>query len=103
VFDPAIKWSSPDTVRFGGHFNGVAGVGGFFASLPENFAELYVQPLALLDSGDAVAVSGRLHGRTAAGNAFDIPFVHLWTFSGGKATSFPEQFDTVRMNAALSD
>lgn len=101
MFDPAITWSSPDTVRFGGRFTGVAEVGGFFASLPENYAELHVEPLAFLDSGDAVVVSGRLHGRTAAGNAFDIPFAHLWTFSNGKATSFTEQFDTVKMNAAL--
>jgi ketosteroid isomerase-like protein len=36
-----------------------------------------------------------------AGNAFDVPFAHVWTLSNGKATSFTEYFDTVKMNAAF--
>ena len=101
MFDPNITWYAPDTIRFGGTYVGPAAVGGFFSKLPENYAELRVEPLAFLDSGDAVAVSGRHRGRSAAGVAFDIPFVHLWTLANGRATSFAEYFDTTKMNAAL--
>src|SRR4051794_8359717 len=101
VFDPAIEWYTPDTVRFGGHYSGRAGVGEFFAKLPENFSELQVEPAAFIDRADSVVVLGRNHGRSAAGVAFDIPWVHVWRFSNGKATSFAEYFDTVKMNAAL--
>jgi ketosteroid isomerase-like protein len=101
LFDPSIKWYTPDTVAFGGSYTGPAGVGEFFSSLPQNFAELHVEPDALIDRGDTVVALGRLRGRTAAGNAFEISFVHVWTLSNGKATSFTESFDTVKMNAAL--
>jgi ketosteroid isomerase-like protein len=101
MFDQSISWYAPDTVRFGGTYAGPAAVGEFFSKLPENYAELRVEPLAFMDSGDSVTVTGRHRGRSTAGNSFDIPFVHLWTLDGGKVTSFTEHFDTVKMNAAL--
>jgi len=101
LFDPAITWYTPDSVAFGGSYLGPAGVGGFFSKLPENYAELHVVPTAFIDRGDTVAVLGRHQGRSATGVEFDIPFVHVWTLSNGKATTFTEHFDTVKMNAAL--
>lgn len=102
LFDPAIEWYAPDTVQFGGHYRGPAAVGEFFSMLPENYAELNVEPSTFIDRADSVVVLGRHRGRSAAGVAFEIPFVHAWTLSNGKATSFTEYFDTVKMNAALS-
>jgi ketosteroid isomerase-like protein len=101
LFSPDITWYTPDTVRFGGSCQGPASVGEFFSKLPQNFAELTVTPEAYIDRGDTVAVLGTHHGRSAAGNTFDIPWVHVWTLTGGKVTSFTEHFDTVKMNAAL--
>jgi ketosteroid isomerase-like protein len=103
LFDDSIDWYSPDSVRFGGRYSGPAGVGEFFSKLPESFAELHVEPITFVDRGDTVAVIGRNRGRTTAGNTYDLPWVHVWTLSNGKATSFTEYFDTAKMNAALGD
>ncbi|MDQ1684752.1 MAG: uncharacterized protein QOC82_1489, partial [Frankiaceae bacterium] len=101
LFDPAIRWYTPDSIPFGGSYTGPAGVGEFFSKLPENYAELHVEPATLIDRGDTVVAIGRHQGRSAVGNEFEIPFVHVWTLSNGKATSFTEYFDTAKMNAAL--
>jgi ketosteroid isomerase-like protein len=101
LFSPDIDWYTPDTVRFGGRYRGPGAVGEFFSKLPENFAELVVTPETYIDRGDTVAVLGTHHGRSATGTPFDIPWVHVWTLSGGKATSFSEYFDTMKMNIAL--
>jgi len=101
LFDPAIRWSTPDTVEFGGTYTGPAGVGEFFSKLPGNYAELHVEPASFVDRADTVVAIGRHRGRSVAGNDFEIPFVHVWTLINGKATSFTENFDTVKMNAAL--
>jgi ketosteroid isomerase-like protein len=101
LFDSTIAWYTPDTVPFGGSYLGQAGVGEFFTKLPENYAELNVQPTAFIDRGDTVVAIGRHRGRSTAGIEFELAFVHVWTFSNGKVTSFNEYFDTVKMNAAL--
>ena len=101
LFDAAIAWYTPDSVRFGGQYLGPAGVGEFFSKLPENYTELHVEPTAFIDRADTVVAMGRHRGRTLAGAEFDIPWVHVWTLSNGKATTFTEYFDTVKMNTAL--
>jgi len=101
LFDPAISWYSPDTVEFGGSYTGRHGVAEFFSQLPEHYEELAVTPERFVEQGDTVVVLGRLQGRTKVGNDFDVPFAHIWTVAGGKATGFFEHFDTARMDMAL--
>lgn len=101
ILDEEIRWYTPDTVRFGGNYVGRDGVAEFFSHLPENFAELSVQPERFLEQGSDVVVIGRHQGRSAVGTTFEVPFVHLWQLRAGKATFFTEHFDTVRMNLAL--
>jgi ketosteroid isomerase-like protein len=101
MFDASIDWYSPDTIRNGGRFTGPAAVAGFFSTLPQLYSELAVEPRTFLDHGDTVAVLGIHRGRSLAGTAFELPWVHVWTFSNGKATSFTEHFDTTKLNAAL--
>jgi len=101
AFDPQIVWSTPDSIRFGGTYTGPAGVGEFFSKLPENYADLQVRPEQYTIDGDSVIVLGRHVGRSHGGTDFDLPFVHHWTFSNGKAVAFHEWFDTAKMNAAL--
>jgi ketosteroid isomerase-like protein len=101
MFDEAITWYSPDTVRYGGRYEGPQGVGSFFATLGENYAELRVEPSTFVDGGDTVVASGHHRGTSRAGVAFEVPFVHIWTFRAGRATSFTEYFDTAALNAAL--
>ncbi len=101
LFDPAITWSTPDTVRFGGTYTGPQGVSDYFTCLPQLFEELEVRPVSFVEQGEQVIVQGEHSGRTVAGIPFQVPFVHCWTVVGGKATSFTEYVDTVRVNAAL--
>ena len=100
AFDPDIIWYSPDSVATGGTFKGHDEVIGFFTRLPEVYESIEVRPERYLDDGDTVVALGRHVGK-AAGGEFDIPFVHVWTLTAGKATSFDEYFDTVKLNAAL--
>ena len=101
VLDATVLWSTPDTVRFGGIYSGIAGVTQFFDKLPDNYAELHVEAITFLDQGDSVVAVGRHRGRSLIGTTFEIPFVHLWTLSGGYVTTFTEYFDTVKMVLAL--
>ena len=102
AFDPDIAWYTPDTVRFGGTFKGHDEVVGFFSKLPESYTELRVEPDEFIESGDRVVVLGHLRGK-AAGGDFDERFAHVWSFTDGKATSFEEFFDTVRIGKAIGD
>jgi ketosteroid isomerase-like protein len=94
LFDAELVWTVPDGIRSGGRYLGPSGVGDFFASLPQSYAELSVTPETFIDGGDTVAVLGTHRGRTVAGTCFEIPFVHVWTWRDGRATSFTEYFDT---------
>lgn len=101
LLDPSITWTSPPTVRFGGTYEGHDGVTTYFSHLPENFAELSVEPDAFLEQGDTVLVLGHARGSTVTGTAVDLAFCHVWTMRDGRATSVRELFDTAELNAAL--
>jgi uncharacterized protein len=101
LFDPSIDWYTPDSVAYGGRFSGPEAVGAFFATLSQYYSEFSVEPQTFQEAGDAVIVQGSFRARTLAGNRMDEPWVHVWTFRDGKATSFTEFFDTAKMNAAL--
>jgi uncharacterized protein len=103
AFDEGIRWETPDSVQFGGTYNGHAGVREFFGHLGENYTELHVEPQTYVEDGDRVVALGRHHGRTIAGNDFELRFAHAWTMRGGKAIAFAEYFDTAAMNAALGE
>jgi len=100
AFDSDIQWYTPDTVVFGGTYKGHDEVIGFFSKLPESYQELNVNPRQFVEQGDTVVVVGDLVGKGAKGE-FDTPFAHVWTFRDGKATSFNETFDTVKINKAI--
>jgi uncharacterized protein len=101
LFDPEITWETSDSVPLGGRFVGPEQVAGFLARLPENYAEFHTEPEQFIGSGGTVAVVGRHRGRSAAGTAFDVPWVHVWTLRQGRVTSFTEHTDTAKLNTAL--
>jgi ketosteroid isomerase-like protein len=100
-FDEDIEWTAPDTLPTGGTHRGHDGVASFFASLPESWVELRVQPEEYLDAGDAVVVLGTHHGRGHNDVEFDAGFVHVWNVRDGKAVRFRETIDTAKMLPAL--
>jgi ketosteroid isomerase-like protein len=73
---------------------------GFFSRLPDVFEVIDVRPERYVEENGTVVVLGRHVGR-GAGGEFDVPFAHVWDLENGKATSFYEHFDTVKLNAAL--
>lgn len=101
VFDQQLRWSTPDTVEFGGVYHGPAGAAEFFSSLPKVYAELSVSPDRYIEQADTVIALGTHRGRPHGGSMFEIPFVHVWTLRDQKAIAFTEYFDTVKLNAAL--
>jgi ketosteroid isomerase-like protein/predicted ester cyclase len=98
-----VVWSVPESLSFGGVYRGPAATGEFFTKLPQNFAELRVEPERYVDAGDMVVVQGRHRGRTMAGNSFDVPWVHLWTCRDGRVTSFTESMDSATVVRALGE
>jgi ketosteroid isomerase-like protein len=101
MFDSHIEWNTPDTVRFGGTYNGRDGVAEFFGHLAELYDDLAVIPERFIEQGDEVVVRGTLSGRPPEGVMFQLPFVHCWELTDGLASRFTEFYDTVRLNAAL--
>ena len=102
MFDQDIVWYSPDSVRNGGTYKGPDEVLRFFSGLPDTYAEIVVTPTQFVEEGDTVVVLGRHSGKGHGGRSFDEPFVHVWTLEDGKATTFVEHFDTVKVNDAIS-
>jgi|tagenome__1003787_1003787.scaffolds.fasta_scaffold20816595_1 ketosteroid isomerase-like protein len=102
LFTDDVVWTTPSSVPFGGVYAGPQGAGEFFTKLPQNFAELNVQPQRYIEAGDTVVVPGRHRGRTQAGKAFDVPFVHLWTLRNGKVSAFTEVMDSAPVVQALA-
>src|SRR4051812_15482272 len=103
LMDETIVWSTPASLGFGGVYHGPSGAGEFFTKLPQNFAELRVEPRTYHDAGDSVVVEGTHRGRTTAGEAFEVPFVHIWTWRAGKATAFTEVMDSLIVGLALGE
>jgi len=94
MFDPGLRWTTPESISTGGVRVGPQGAAEFFSTLPTAYAELSVSPGTFVDGGDTVVVLGTHRGRTNAGTVFEVPFVHVWTLRRGKVTSFTEYFDT---------
>lgn len=103
LMDDDIVWSTPASISFGGAYHGPSGAAEFFGKLPRNFAELVVTPRHYIDAGDTVVVQGTHRGRTHAGNSFEVPFVHVWTWRAGKATGFTELMDSATVALALGE
>ena len=101
LFDDDLVWSTLDSVRFGGVYHGPQGAGEFFTKLPQNFAELRVEPERFIDAGDTVVVQGRHRGRTVTGNAFDVPWMHVWTLRDGKVDVLHRVLDSAPVVEAL--
>jgi ketosteroid isomerase-like protein len=103
LFDDDLVWSTLPSLPFGGVYRGPSGAGEFFAKLPQLYAELNVMPETWIDAGDSVVVQGTHRGRTVAGLPFEAPYLHLWTFRGGKATGFTEIMDSATVARALGE
>jgi ketosteroid isomerase-like protein len=102
LFADDLVLTTLESLPTGGVYRGPQGAGEFFTKLGQYYVELTVEPERYVDAGDSVLVHGRHRGRTVAGNAFDAPWLHLWTLRDGKATEFTEVMDTAPVAQALA-
>src|SRR5689334_899805 len=103
VFAEDIEWVPAASLPNPGVYRGHDGVTGFFATLPETYGELRVEPDEYLDAeGDRVVVTGHHRGHGPSGTEFEADFVHIWTVRDGKAATFVEVTDSAAITPALA-
>ena len=103
--DEAIEWHQAQGLPHGGLYRGLAEVRrAIFGPLDEEWwDEFAADAHEFLDAGDHVVVIGRYRGRAkGTGKPLDVPFVHVWTYSGGKAIRFRQFLDTAGWVEALA-
>lgn len=103
--DEAIEWHQAQGLPHGGLYRGLADVRrAIFDPLDEEWwDEFAADAHEFLDAGDHVVVIGRYRGRAkGTGKPLDVPFVHVWTYSGGKAIRFRQFLDTAGWVDALA-
>ena len=101
TFGDDIQWDVPESLPFGGVFNGKDEVARFFGSLGDYYDELRVEPDEYLEAGEQVVVLGNHHGKVKDGDSFDARFAMVWTMRDGKAAAFKEYTDTAPIDRAL--
>src|SRR3954464_824595 len=73
AFDDSIDWDVPDSVPWGGHYQGKQEGGGLSPNLPEDVDELHVEPDDYIDAGDQVIATGPPRGNIG-GEPFETRF-----------------------------
>lgn len=102
---PEIEWHQAQGLPHGGVYHGLAEVRrAIFDPLAESWwDEFRADPDEFLEAGDQVVVLGRYTGRAqVTGRPLDVPFVHVWSFRGGKAVRFRQFLDTAGWVEALA-
>jgi uncharacterized protein len=102
--DADIEWQQAQGLPHGGVYHGVDAVRtNIFEPLDaEWWDEFSAAAEEFLDAGGEVVVLGRYRGvAKGTGNVLAVPFVHVWTVEGGKATRFRQFLDTAGWVEAL--
>ena len=99
AFADDIRWVEPDGYPIAGTYVGPQAVlEGVFMRLGEIGDHFAVVPEQFVADGNTVVALGHLawkHKDTGA--PARVKTAHVWTFEGGKATSFLQHIDTVKM------
>ena len=102
AMDPGIEWNEPGGGRAPrGAFRGPQSVANdVFSTVPQNFEDFQAQTDQFIDAADRLVVTGQFRCKTKSGQQVDVPFVHVWTMRGEKATSFHNYVDAPRWTRA---
>ena len=99
AFADDIRWAEADGFPLGGTYVGPQAVlAGVFMRLGEIGDHFAVVPEQFVADGDTVVALGHLSWKHKdTGAPASVKTAHVWTFDGGKATSFVQHIDTVRV------
>jgi uncharacterized protein len=100
LFHPEIEWTEPaGSGRFAGTRVGhLTTLGEVLMRLPEDAREFQPEPEEFLDAGENVVVLGHHRGvKASTGDAFEVPFAHVWTMRDGLAVRFRSYVDTAML------
>ena len=103
--DPDIEWHQAQGLPHGGYYRGLDEVRrNIFDPLDRDWwSEFSAVPDEFIDAGDQVVVIGRYRGvAKETAKRLDVPYVHVWTLSDGKAIRFRQYLDTAGWVEALS-
>ena len=98
---PEIEVFQSEELPWGGRYQGHEGVRKFLSTLMEH-VDSRVLIERFIDSGERVVAVGRTVGKTRKAQLeFDVPVVHVWTFSEGRIVRFEPYIENDTMLAAL--
>ena len=99
AFADDIEWTEPDGHPLAGTYVGPQAVlEGVFMRLGEIGDHFAVVPEQFVADGDTVVALGHLAWKhKSTGAPALVKTAHVWTFEGGKAASFLQHIDTVRV------
>ncbi len=104
TLDEQIKWTVPESLPYGGLYEGHQEVASFFASLSEYFEEIELHPTLLMEGADLVMDVGTMKGRGKLGGeeaAFELRYCLVWRMRHGKAIEMEEFSDTAGLLRAI--
>ena len=99
AFADDIEWSEPDGYPLAGTYVGPQAVlEDVFMHLGEIGDHFSVVPERFVADGDTVVALGNLAWKNKeTGAPASVKMAHVWTFRNGKATTFQQHTDTVRV------
>ena len=100
-----IEWNEPGGGSAPqGTFTGPQSVAGdVFAAVPRSFEDFRADVDEWIDARDRLVVTGHFRGTAKNGQAIDVPFAHVWTMRGGKASTFHNYVDQPAWSKAWGD
>ena len=103
AFADDIQWTEPDGYPLAGTYVGhQAVVDGVFMRLGEIGDDFAVVPEQYVADRDTVVALGHLSWKhKSTGAPASVKMAHVWTFERGKATSFEQLIDTVKVRELI--
>lgn len=96
VQDEGVRWHIPESLPYGGSYEGHDGIQEFFGKFFESWEEFEIQTDDFIESGDHVAVTAQARGKSKSGNEGGGPIAHVWKLSDGKVVHLQAYTDTAR-------
>lgn len=99
-----IVWEGPNAEELpgGGTHRGKQAVAAMLGEISQRWERFEAPADEFVDGGDTVVILGHVDGRTKeTGKDVQVPYVHVWRMSGGKADRVLTLTDTAVVLAAL--